>query len=173
MTRIVERTWPYVVALGITTIWFMFGYNMANSERYDNALDSTLNMCAILLGFISAMFPVILSLRKEGNYVDKIVKLGGGLLKSYYVETIISGFLLIIIVTISYFRMDARECIKDILFYTWLFCVMEFVCCSVRCMYFLIRLILPKNQERRIPEEGEAERRYKEKMRKEEKGKEI
>lgn len=80
---------------------------------------------------------------------------------------------MIIIVTISYFRMDARECIKDILFYTWLFCVMEFVCCSVRCMYFLIRLILPKNQERRIPEEGEAERRYKEKMRKEEKGKEI
>ncbi len=167
MARIVERTWPYIVAFGITIIWFFAGYNMANSERYDNALDSTLNMCAILLGFISATFPIILSLRRQGNYVDKVVKMGRDLLKSYYVETIMSGFLLIIIITISYFRMDARECIKDILFYIWLFCIMEFLCCSVRCMYFLIRLILPKERERCVPKEGEVEKRFKEEIRKE------
>ena len=164
MGRILERTWPYIVAFGATILWFMVGYNMADSQGYNNALDSTSNMCAILLGFVVAMFPVVLSLRRQGNYIDKVIKCGGDLLKSYYVETMISGVFLIIIITVSYFRMDARECIKEILFYVWIFCVISFLSCSLRCTYFLFRLMLPQ-KEQRIPEEGKSEKKFKEEMR--------
>jgi hypothetical protein len=163
--RFLERTWPYILAVSVVILWFVVGYNMADSQGYNNALDSTSNMCAILLGFVAAMFPVVLSLRRQGNYVDKVVEYGGDLLKSYYVETIISGVFLIMIVTVSYFRIDARVQIKDALFYAWLFCVTTFLSCSIRCTYFLFRFMLPK-EEHRIPEEGESERKFKEEARK-------
>lgn len=169
MGRIFERIYPYITAGSIVVLWLLAGDNMVDSQGYNNALDSTSNMCAILLGFVAAMFPVVLSLRKKGNYVDKVVEYGGDLLKSYYVETIISGACLIMIITVSYFRIDVRVQIKEALFYVWLFSVITFLACSIRCAYFLFRLMLPK-EENKIPEEGENERKFKEEARKKDQG---
>ena len=166
MSKFFERTHPYLIAICITMLWFFFGKDLSQSNGFDNALDSTSTMCSILLGFVAAIFPVILSLRTKGNYIDKVISNGGRLLKSYCVESIISGFVLIIGNTLNYFRFDTRPLIKLILFYFWIFCVVSFIFCSIRSMYFLIRLIMPKETINSIPEESDVEKKYKDSLKK-------
>lgn len=161
MTKFIERIYPYFIALSVTILWWLYGYDLSISRGFDSALESTSTMCSILLGFIVAILPVVLSLRTKGSYVDKVLENGGGLLKSYCVQTFVCGFILIIINTFSYFRFDTRHQIRVILFYTWIFFVTVFVLCCIRCIYFLIRLILPKEDIESIPEESEAEKKYK------------
>lgn len=161
MAKFIEKTHPYLIALCITIIWIFSGYDLYQSNGFNNALDSTSTMCSILLGFVAAIFPVILTLRQKGNYIDKVIISGGSLLKSYCIESIVSGFVLIIINTLNYFRFDARIQIKLVLFYTWIFCVTAFIFCNIRCMYFLIRMIMPKEVIDPIPEESGAEKEYK------------
>lgn len=163
MVKFIEKIYPYFVALTVTTLWILYGYNLSVSKGFDNALESTSTMCSILLGFIVAILPIILSFRTKGNYVDKVIENGGVLLKSYCVQTFILGFILIMVNTFNYFRFDTRPQIRDTLFYTWIFFVTVFIMCCIRCMYFLIRLIFPKENIDSIPEESEAEKNYKEK----------
>ncbi len=164
MTKFFERAHPYLIALSVTTLWFYFGKDLSQSNGFDNALDSTSTMCSILLGFIAAIFPVVLSLRTKGNYIDKVIVNGGRLLRSYCIESIVSGFILIAVNTLNFFRFDTRILIKMILFYFWIFSVTAFIFCSIRCMYFLIRLILPNETINSIPEESEAEKKYKDSL---------
>lgn len=164
MARLFERTHPYLIAICVTTLWFFFGKDLSQSNGFDNALDSTSTMCSILLGFVAAIFPVVLSLRTKGNYIDKVIVNGGSLLKSYCIESIASGFVLIAVNTLNFFRFDTRLLIKMILFYFWIFSVTVFIFCSIRCMYFLIRLILPNEAINPIPEESEAEKKYKDSL---------
>lgn len=164
MVKFIERTHPYLIAFCVTALWFFFGKDLTQSNGFDNALDSMSTMCSILLGFVAAILPVVLSLRTKGNYIDKVIVNGGGLLRSYCVESIISGFILIAVNTLNYFRFDTRVLIKLILFYLWVFCVTVFIFCSIRSMYFLIRLILPNKTINPIPEESETEKKYKDSL---------
>lgn len=154
MVKFIERTHPYLIAFCVTALWLFFGKDLTQSNGFDNALDSMSTMCSILLGFVAAILPVVLSLRTKGNYIDKVIVNGGGLLRSYCVESIISGFILI----------ATRVLIKLILFYLWVFCVTVFIFCSIRSMYFLIRLILPNKTINPIPEESESEKKYKDSL---------
>lgn len=169
MARKWERAWPYIVAVLFVATWYFLGCDLSSSAGYDGALEASASMCSILLGFIAAIFPVVLSLRDKGNYVDWVIRQGGDLLKSYNVEVVVSGFVLIMVVIFNYFRNDTRSFIKTFMFLAWLFCVVLFVGCCVRCMYFLFRLVLdPKNKKNNdIPLEGDAERRKKESVKKE------
>ncbi len=161
MARFIERIYPYMAAVCVILLWLFFGYDLSQSIGFDNALDSTSTMCSIILGFVAAILPVILSLRTKGNYIDKVIKNGGSLLKSYCVESIVSGFLLLVVNMLNYFRYDTRSLVRSLLFYAWIVFVTVFIFCSIRSMYFLIRLIMPKENINPIPEESEAEKRYK------------
>lgn len=168
MARKLERTWPYIAAFLFVTIWYFVGYDLSGSDGYNGALEASASMCSILLGFVAAIFPVVLSLRSDGNYVDTVIRQGGDLLKSYNVEVVVSGFVLILVVIFNYFRNDARSYIKTLMFFMWLFCVVLFVGCCARCMYFLFRLVLKPDDKMNIdiPPEGDAERRKKERIKK-------
>jgi uncharacterized membrane protein len=162
VTRKVERLWPYILSTTLTITWRIAGFDLSNSKGYEGALETSASMCSILLGFIAAIFPIILSLQSsDGSYVKQVIKQGGDLLKSYNVEVLISGFLLIIVVMFNYFRFDVRCSLKTFLFYFWLFCVILFIGCCARCMYFLFRLILVKEDKKMIPLESDAEKRLK------------
>lgn len=163
MSKFLERTYPYWIALCVTVIWYFYGYDLSESIGYNYALDSTSIMCSILLGFIAAIFPVVLSLQTKNNYIDKVIKNGGNLLRSYCVENIICGFVLILINISNYFRFDTRLLIKTILFYCWVLFVVMFIFCSIRSVYFLLRMIMPKEIITRVPEESVAEKQYKNK----------
>ena len=164
MAKIIERIYPYFIAFCFTALWFIYGHNLSNSLGFNNALDSTSTLCSILLGFVSAILPVVLSMRNKGNYIDNVIINGGYLLKSYCAEDIISGLTLIVINIINYFRCDINEKVSYFLFYIWIFGLITFILCTHRCIYFLLRLVFPKEIIDAIPEESEAEKLYKTKQ---------
>lgn len=163
MEKAIERGGPYIIATIFTVAWYFLGADLTGSQGYDGALEASISMCSILLGFVVAIFPVVLSLRSKGNYIDQVIVQGGKLLKSYNVEAVMSGFALIIIVIFNFFRFDTRESIKSLLFFFWLFCIVLFIGCCIRSMYFWFYIIFTNEKNNNsIPPEGEAERRYKE-----------
>lgn len=153
-----------MIAIVFTVIWYVAGYDLSNSRGYEGALEASASMCSVLLGFIAAIFPVVLSLRSGGNYVDRVIKEGGSLLKSYNAEVVVSGFVLILVVLLNFFRYDTRRSVKEFLFFLWLFFTILFIGCCARCMYFLFRLVLVKDDKQRVPPESDAERRLKERV---------
>lgn len=121
MEKAIERGGPYIIATIFTVAWYFLGADLTGSQGYDGALEASISMCSILLGFVVAIFPVVLSLRSKGNYIDRVIVQGGKLLKSYNVEAVMSGFALIIIVIFNFFRFDTRESIKSLLFFSGYF----------------------------------------------------
>lgn len=163
MEKAMERSWPYIISTIFTVVWYFCGFDLSESQGYDGALEASISMCSILLGFVAAIFPVVLSLRSKGNYIDRVIVQGGKLLKSYNIEAVMSGFLLITIVIFNFFRFDTRDTIKRLLFFLWLFSIVLFIGCCIRSMYFLFYIIfINENKNNTIPPEGEAERRFKE-----------
>lgn len=165
--RNAERLWPYILSIILTITWRIAGFDLSNSKGYEGALKTSASMCSILLGFIATIFLIIFLFQSSaGSYVKKVIEQGGDLLKSYNIEVLISGFLLIIVVMFNYFRFDVRCSLKTFLFYFWLFCMILFIGCCARCMYFLFRLILVKEDEKMIPLESDAEKRLKQRFKK-------
>ena len=169
MARKWEMFFPYVFAAVLTICCTLLGYDVTRLTGFNEALGSVSTICSVLLGFMASMFSILLAQKDKNSRLFWIFDTGGNLFSSYYKQAYLSGFSLLIVNTISYFRLNMRLVFQIAIFYIWIFTAFCFLGCCIRVLYFLVQLIRIKDEEKnRIPEESEAEKQLKNNVIKEE-----
>lgn len=139
-----ERLYPYAAALVLC--YTAYQYNLVSKEYTDisDMLDASLTIAALIIGFIGAILPMIVSLKSESEYVRTVMKLDAkNLFAKYIRETVVSGLVLIGYTFILYFELPLKE-MWIIEVYIWIYILIAFLFNTYRSISVILKLMFEK-----------------------------
>lgn len=138
-----ERTYPHIIALVITIVLKCLSFEPLNSLQVDSLVDGIVTLDSIIIGFLGAIIPVIISMKNESKIVRYIFDRDSeGLFKKYILETIAYG-LFDVCVSLSIYMRDIIHFDKGVKLLSLLFMYMFFlfVLSTYRSMSSMLKLL--------------------------------
>jgi|GEM_PF-1056706 hypothetical protein len=167
----IERGYPYVIALIFTTVICSVAKssntNWIESENLNSLIEGIITLDSIIIGFIGAIMPVVLSMKNESKFVKYVFeKDEKGLFKKYLTTTIAYG-LSSIALSLIFFLRDSIEnkVVVERYAYVYMFSILLFFLLTYRSMSFMIRLIFSNESELRNNEPELMSQEEKQKLR--------
>ncbi|WP_342985706.1 hypothetical protein [[Clostridium] symbiosum] len=146
---IVERAYPYTLsAIVIFSMWHL-KLIFINSENMNAALDGIITMCALIIGFLGAILPVILGMKNESKLVKYVFEKDEEKLFLKYIKaTLLIGILTVMLTITLYFRQEL-VCLGNVnvLFYIWFYFVITFLFLTYRCTSNMLELLFTNDAE--------------------------
>lgn len=161
-----ERSYPHIITLGVTIGLTCFAFNPIKSANIDSLVEGIVTLDSIIIGFIGAIIPVILSIKNESKLVRYVFSRDKeGLLKKYISETIGYG-LIDVCVSLSVYVRDVIVNKHVLVVLRWLFLYMFilFVLSTYRSMACMLRLIFADDQKMEIKSISTLGKQEKEKL---------
>lgn len=141
-----------------------------NVEEYDKVLDSVINSTSIIIGFIGVLIGILFSIRNS-ELVDKLFKhKSRDKLKKYFVESFISGVILVTLSIIMYLReklVIGNFDLSNPLFDLWIGFIVYTLLCSYRIISVIIFIVFheenltTKSEEMPQEKKSELDQKYK------------
>ncbi len=145
-----ERMYPYIVAaISVHLIRKSCAIEFFSSENLNDALTAIITVTSIIIGFIGAILPVILSMKNDSKVVQYVFQRDKRKLFLEYIKsTLAIGFLLIVCSIIPYFS----DLYEDTYFYkNWQYVVIYmlicFLCATYRCLNNMLNLIFKSEND--------------------------
>ena len=160
-----EKYYPHIIALLASLGLKKIAFNPLESSGIYNMIDGIVTLDSIIIGFIGAIIPVILSMKNESKFVKYIFeKDKEGLFKRYILETIIYG-LMDVGISLSVYLVDLIDSkfILDIISFLVCYVFILFVLATYRSMSFMLTVIFSRDDI----EDDDIKERLTEKERKE------
>lgn len=148
-----ERSYPHIIAIAITSILTFISFNPIESKQIDSLVEGIVTLDSIIIGFMGAIIPVILSMKNESKLVQYVFNRDKeGLFKKYISETIGYG-LLDACVSLSIYTRDVIEnkYILKILSFLFIYLLLLFLLATYRGMSCMLKLIF--SNDKNIQEE--------------------
>lgn len=138
-----ERCYPYIISLAIVRLMFSKDINFITDNNFNDALDGVNTMCALIIGFLGAVLPVILGMKNESKFVKYVFEKDTKKLFLKYIKSaILAGFFTETITIVMYFRDSFKnEKTAFYLFYVWVFAVLLFLLSTYRSLSNMLELI--------------------------------
>ena len=148
-----ERAMPYAMALFVTAMGHRYKFNMIDDCGYTDLLNGLVTLDSIIIGFLGAVMPVILSLKNESKFVKYVFgKDKDDLFQKYLKVTVLLGILNAVTSLIMHVRMSLPKEWKMRIYFCWIFITVAFLAATYRCMSRMILLILAKDEDNRSNE---------------------
>ena len=150
-----ERLYPHMIAMTITLILTFASFDPIKSERIDSLIEGIVTLDSIIIGFIGAIIPIILSMKNESKLVKYVFDRDkDGLFKKYISETIGYG-LMDACVSLSIYTRDVIEnmCVLKILSFLFIYLLFLFLLATYRGMSCMLKLIF--SNDKNIQEKAE------------------
>lgn len=143
-----ERSYPYLFAILLIVIIRCNNIDFTTNTSFNNALDAVVNLDAIIIGFMGAIMPIILSMKNESKFVRYVFeKDTEELFKKYLRITIKVGIANAGLTILMYLRESLiNDFIKIFAYYTWLFSIILFLFLTMRSMSYMIILFFSKDE---------------------------
>lgn len=144
-----ERIYPHVIALIMMLILINLKVHPIQSIKIDELVDGIVTLDSIIIGFIGAIIPVILSMKNESKLVKYVFeKDEKGLFKKYISETIAYG-LIDVCVSLSVYVKDIISSKYVLIFLEWLFIYVFvlFIFSTYRSMTCMLKLIFADDRK--------------------------
>lgn len=137
-----ERGYPYIISAIASWVFFYLEIDIRMDEGYSELLNGLVNLESIIIGFIGAIMPVVLSVKNESKFVQYVFKRDKkGLFGKYVSSTILVG----LISTLTSLIMQVRESMSDEvsnnIYHFWIFTSILFLILTYRSMSHMINLI--------------------------------
>ncbi|MFR8813039.1 MAG: hypothetical protein ACLVFG_04970 [Lachnospiraceae bacterium] len=167
-----ERSYPYWVSGIIVLECYKLSYNWAGSSNMPNAIEGIITVATLIIGFIGAMLPVLLSTQKDSEFVkDVLTNDKKHLMLKYLKAMLLTGLLLIVFSVMMNFSQEIEGGFLDKYgFYVWIFLVSCFVLTTYRCISRMLRLVFEDGVKiqgkNKTIEKTEREKKYEQKWRK-------
>ena len=145
----IEKFYPVFLSLSIVFIMKYNNINYINDKNMDSAIEGVLTVSALIIGFVGAVLPVVLSMKNDSKFVKYIFEKDKNKLFMKYMKiTLVSGLLTITISVSLYFR-DAFSGSKlyNRVFFAWSFCTVLFMLSTYRCINHMLNLIFSPDNE--------------------------
>lgn len=162
MPKICEKWYPYVVALLLVVGISRLKSDFLISENTNDALTAIITVDSLVIGFIGAILPVIMSMKNDSEFVKYVFKKDKDKLFLRYIkQTLFIGIILIVVAITLYFRDQYigsyyyKLSIKLCTYF--LVC---FLLCTYRCLNNILNLVFSnddpfKNDQYNIKSEKE------------------
>lgn len=149
MIKKFEMIYPYILSL-LPAVGIEFtGLSLVSSNNLNDALEAVITVSSLIIGFIGAVLPVIMSMKNDSKIVRYVFeKDKDKLFLKYIKQTILVGVLLILLAVSIYFRDQfvgskyERWCI-GVLSYT----LAAFLLCTYRSLSNMLNLIFLNDSE--------------------------
>lgn len=138
-----ERIYPHVIAVVATVILDKLSIHPLKSIQIDSLIDGIVTLDSIIIGFLGAIIPVIISMKNESKIVKYIFdRDNDGLFKKYILETIAYG-LLDVCISLAMYMRDVMNFKKSdiILSAIFLYMFFVFVLSTYRSMSSMLKLL--------------------------------
>lgn len=143
-----ERSYPYIVATMVTVACRYLKFNIMAVKGYEDLLNGLVTLDSIIIGFLGAIMPVILSMKNESKFARYVFERDiKNLFCKYLKITILLGICNVVITLL----MNVREAIigkwQLVFYYLWIFVTVAFLLTTYRSMSHMITLIFTKDSE--------------------------
>ena len=143
-----EKSYPYVLSIIPFALFVLFGSNFIENPNIDEALNALLMVASLVVGFIGAILPIILSARTDSRVIRHVfIQDKERLFLKYIKQTIFMGIILIMISVSLYFR----EQYEGSFYYEYGFAILTYVLfafllCTFRVLNNMLNLIFLNDQ---------------------------
>lgn len=141
--------YPLVLS-GILTFFLMkIKINPFQSENINEVVNGIVTLDSIIIGFIGAIIPVVLSMKNESKLVQYVfAKDKDGLLKKYLSSTIAVGLIDVCVSLLVYIRdIISSETAIFVLRTLFTFFFILFILCTFRSMSCMLKLIFSNDEK--------------------------
>lgn len=149
MKKLIEMVYPYVLSV-IIFVLFKFAKNsLYQSKNINDALDAVITVSSLIIGFLGAVLPIIMSMKNDSKLVKYVFERDKDkLFLKYIKQTLIVGVLVIIVSVTVYFR----DQYKDTWYEKWNIPILAymlscFLLCTYRCFSNMLNLIFMNDVE--------------------------
>ena len=143
-----ERGYPYVIALIATIACKHTGFNMmVDEEGYTELLNGLITLDSIIIGFLGAVMPVILSMKNESKFVKYVFeKDEENLFCKYLKITLLLGICNVVSCLVLQVRRAILTEYQLTCYYVWIFLTVVFLAATYRSMSYMIALVFSKDE---------------------------
>nr|WP_314833036.1 hypothetical protein [uncultured Oribacterium sp.] len=129
----IELFYPYILPIGITVPISLIHTNFLESENLNSALEAIITVSSLIIGFLGAILPVIMSMKNDSKIVKYVFeKDKEQLFLKYIKQTLLMG-ILVIMVALSIFIRD--QYVGTIYYKYALYIIVYFLCAFLLCTY--------------------------------------
>lgn len=143
---VLERLYPYLLACAAVAGCYVKKYDIMGNLDYKEVLNGFVSLDSIILGFLGAMMPVVLSMKNESKFVKYVFeKDKENLFAKYLKATVFLGLLSAVLSLSMHVRASFPAAIKMKAYYIWIFTSVAFVVATYRSMSYMISLVFTKD----------------------------
>lgn len=149
MKKLIEMLYPYVLSVVIFALFKFVKNSLYQSKNINDALDAVITVSSLIIGFLGAVLPVIMSMKNDSKLVKYVFQRDKDkLFLKYIKQTLIVGVLVIIVSVTVYFR----DQYKDTWYEKWNISILAymlscFLLCTYRCFSNMLNLIFMNDVE--------------------------
>lgn len=142
-----ERGYPYVISLIATIICEYTGFNMMVDETgFTELLNGLITLDSIIIGFLGAVMPVILSMKNESKFVKYVFENDEeNLFCKYLKMTLLLGICNVVLCLVLQVRKAILIEYQLMCYYVWIFMTVVFLAATYRSMSYMIALVFSKD----------------------------
>lgn len=143
-----ERIYPYVFALIVALLCKWLKINIMNDSGYGELLNGLITLDSIIIGFLGAVMPVILSMKNESKFVKYVFERDKeNLFCKYLKATLLLGICNVAASLVQFVRSSLSMKMQLFMYYIWVFLSVSFLVATYRSMSRMITLIFMKDIE--------------------------
>lgn len=160
MRKKIEIIYPYVLSLIPAIILVITDNSLYESENINSALEAAITVTSLIIGFLGAILPIIMSMKNDSKLVRYVFeKDKDKLFLKYIKHTLAVGIILIVIAMTVFFR-DQYD---DTWYGKWNIVVLAyfmicFLLCTYRSLNNMLNLIFSNDLEIRKKDSAFAEK---------------
>ena len=145
---LLEGLYPYVIATIAVWCCIYFKFNITFDKGYNNVLGGIVTLDSIIIGFIGAVMPVILSMKNDSKFVRYVFENDKENLFCKYLKiTLLLGIGNILITLVMYVITSIPKQGQIMIYYIWVFLTTAFLAATYRSMSYMITLIFSKDSD--------------------------
>ena len=149
MKKIYEKLYPYICSLLVVFLSIKYKTSLYKSKNINSALDALITASSLIIGFLGAVLPIILSMKNDLKLVRHVFRKDTDkLFLKYIKQTLITGILVIILSVSVYFRDQfsgtwyEKYCVSIL---AYIFSC--FLLCAFRCFNNMLDIIFLDNEQ--------------------------
>ena len=146
----------YIIALIATITCEYIGFNMmVDEEGFTELLNGLITLDSIIIGFLGAVMPVILSMKNESKFVKYVFeKDEENLFCKYLKITLLLGICNVVFCLVLQVRKTILIEYRLMCYYAWIFFTIVFLMATYRSVSYMIALIFSKDEEDNIGDDN-------------------
>lgn len=105
MQKKIEITYPYFISLIVIIPFVIIDNSLYKSENINSALEAVITVTSLIIGFLGAILPIIMSMKNDSKLVKYVFeKDKDKLFLKYIKHTLVVGITLIVVAMSIFFR---------------------------------------------------------------------